>query len=102
MSKSLSRMLFLIGLPLIIIGLILEAAVIFTQGNNANITLLLLSVIIMLIGSILFGISWIGALIRVAQLARWGWFVCLLIIGPIAMLGYVFAGPSTPFVSQSQ
>ncbi|MGL5819656.1 MAG: hypothetical protein ACRCZD_00445 [Phycicoccus sp.] len=37
----------------------------------------------------------VGALVRTAQLARWGWFVALLVFSSGALLVYLFVGPTT-------
>ncbi|MGL5928186.1 MAG: hypothetical protein ACRCY8_04550 [Dermatophilaceae bacterium] len=36
----------------------------------------------------------VGALVRTAQLDRWGWFVLLLLFSSIALLVYVIVGPT--------
>jgi hypothetical protein len=43
-------------------------------------------------------VVWIGALIRLGQLGRWGWFVAILVLqllalGIIGMIAYAVAGP---------
>ncbi|MGL4176728.1 MAG: hypothetical protein ACRCSN_11680 [Dermatophilaceae bacterium] len=40
-------------------------------------------------------VALVGALVRTAQLARWGWFVLLLLFSSIALLVYVIVGPTT-------
>jgi hypothetical protein len=55
-----------------------------------------LSIFLYIIAGIPLLISWIGALIKMAQLQRWGWFICLLLFQSIALLLYVFIGPETP------
>lgn len=104
MSKSLSRGLYLFSILLAIVGGLLLAYSVTTHpiGQNSRVTEVIHSGWL-LIGSILAFASvllafaaWIGALIRVAQLGRWIWFVCLIVFSGIAMLLYIFFGPRTP------
>ena len=112
MSKSLSRTLYLIGLGLVIIATILLLVSIFvgntfqtgpdgnTTGSIGNPVLFGTSIILMIVAAIPLLISWIGALVKMAQLSRWGWFICLFFFHGISMLVYIFAGPETPAVPQ--
>jgi hypothetical protein len=48
--------------------------------------------------SIVMLVLWIGALIRLGQLGRWGWFTAVLVLqlvalGIIGMIAYAAAGP---------
>jgi hypothetical protein len=108
MSKKLSRNLYLIGLGVIIVAVILMIAglagsttainpdtgqtQITSVGNPA---LFGISIFLFVVGGILDFIAYVGALIKMASLGRWGWFVCLLLISGITMLVYIFAGPET-------
>jgi hypothetical protein len=47
------------------------------------------------IGALLGTIAWIGAIVRMARLRRWGWFAALLLIN-VAMSLYIFRGPDEP------
>jgi hypothetical protein len=40
-------------------------------------------------------IGWIGALIKTAQIGRWGWFVAVLLLSGLGALIYGIAGPET-------
>jgi hypothetical protein len=40
--------------------------------------------------------AWAGALINLARLQHWGWFVFVLIVHGVAVLAYLIAGPTTP------
>lgn len=111
MRKSVSRGLFLIGLLFAIV-----AAVLFVLGiqgssftslqnssdfstvmsNIGNPGLVFTAFGLWAIASILIFIAWIGALVKTAQLGRWGWFVFLLILSHLTMLIYIFAGPTAP------
>ena len=103
MRKSLSRMLYLIGLVVVIVGGILEGVSLAgmhmdqTTGaiTGANSGLLIVAGLLLAVGGILAFVAWIGALVKTTQLGRWGWFVCLIIFSGITMLIYIFAGPET-------
>jgi hypothetical protein len=108
MKKSLSRNLYLIALVASIVGIVLFASSgvsvsttttglggttgAVTGGNTAFIAG---SIVLFIVGGILGLVSWIGALIKTAQLGRWGWFVGILLFSTIGMLIYVFGGPTT-------
>jgi hypothetical protein len=111
MRKSVSRTLYLLAIvcsigAAVLVFLGLNGTTITALPSNASYTdvinsvnnpaLLIAGVAVAAIGSILALIAWIGALIRTAQLGRWGWFVCLLVLSGITMLVYIFAGPTTP------
>ncbi|HET8840329.1 MAG TPA: hypothetical protein VFN35_02635 [Ktedonobacteraceae bacterium] len=113
MRKSVSRTLFLLAILLEIAGgvvfaLGLQGTTYTTSGNTitsvnlgSSSPLLLVSTALFAIGGLLALIAWVGALVRTAQLGRWGWFVCLLLFNGITMLIYIFAGPTTPVVPPS-
>jgi len=92
MSRSLSRNFYLIGVLIVFISFIL----------TTNRTTSVLGSIILLIGGIVAFVAWIGALVKTAQLGRWGWFVCLIVFSIIAMLIYIFSGPQTPKAASQQ
>lgn len=104
MSKSLSRVLYLFGILCWIIGGLLlayslSATVIRATGviqPRAHIPWTIAGGAIFFAGCVLSLIAWIGALARTAQLGRWAWFVCLIIIPFIGLLCYIFVGPKTP------
>ncbi len=111
MRKSVSRTLYLLAIvcsigAVVLVFLGLNGTTITALPSNASYTevinsvnnpaLVIAGAAVAVIGSILALIAWIGALIRTAQLGRWGWFVCLLVLSGITMLVYIFAGPTTP------
>ncbi len=104
MDKSLSRILFLSSLGLTFLGAILGALFYISVGGNirpsTNLTII---ASLLLIGGLLGGIfwlaSWVGALVKMAELKRWRWFVFLIFGSVIAMLFYIFFGPRTPPLS---
>ena len=114
MSRSLSRNLYLIGLGIVIVATILIVASFAgsqyttdpttgyrTLTSVGNPALLAISIVLYVIAGIINFIAWIGALVKTAQLGRWGWFICLLLLSGITMLVYIFAGPETPAVPQA-
>ncbi len=111
MRKSVSRTLYLLAIvcsigAVVLVFLGLNGTTITALPSNASYTdvinsvnnpaLVIAGAAVAVIGSILALIAWIGALIRTAQLGRWGWFVGLLVLSGITMLVYIFAGPTTP------
>lgn len=54
--------------------------------------------IIAFIAGLVMLVAWIGALIRLAQLRRWGWFIAvcmthLVMLGIFGMVAYALGGP---------
>ncbi len=84
MSKALSRNVYLVSLVLIIVSTVL----IYSKASPT------VGALLYFVGALGAIVSWIGALIKTAQLSRWGWFVGILITGGIGFLIYVFAGPT--------
>jgi len=111
MRKSVSRNLYLLALLFTIVAAVL--VLLGLQGSTINTVqtgpysfsgsltsignppVFFAGTAVAAIGAILSLIAWFGALIRTAQLGRWGWFVCLIIFSGITMLVYIFAGPTT-------
>ncbi len=48
------------------------------------------------LGYIAVLVVWIGGMIKMVQLKRWGWFVGILIFSPLAPLLYGIFGPEAP------
>ena len=105
MKRSLSRTLYLIGLVMIIVASILlgvsligsTASTAESSGSIGNPVLFGISLFLMFVAAIPLIVAWI---VKMAQLSRWGWFVCLFFFSGITMLVYIFAGPETPAVPQ--
>ncbi|HEX5156378.1 MAG TPA: hypothetical protein VFW17_04090 [Ktedonobacterales bacterium] len=110
MERKTSRNLYLIAILLDIVGIIL-----FTIGTGAAIAtantatgtpsdagaasfsiLGLISILLLIVGSVFALIAWIGALIKTAKLGQWVWFILLIVFSGITMLVYIFAGPTQP------
>ena len=108
MKRSLSRTLYLIALGISIVGIILLFVSLIgstpttdtSSGSIGNPVLFGIALFLMFASAIPALVAWIGALVKMAQLSRWGWFVCLFFFSGIAMLIYIFAGPETPAVPQ--
>ena len=94
----------LIGAGLLAGGLVGSTFSTTTNGysTNAQVTsfgnlpLFIIGVIILSLSAIPYLIAWIGALINLARLQEWVWFVLMLIFQWITLLVYLFAGPTTP------
>ncbi|HEX9067353.1 MAG TPA: hypothetical protein VF807_01195 [Ktedonobacterales bacterium] len=104
MQRATSRNLYLAGLVLAIIGGVVfvlslsGASADATTGavTGGNAILALVATVIFLVAGVLSAIGYIGALIKLAQLGQWVWFVLLLLFSGITMLIYIFAGPTQP------
>ena len=94
----------LIGVGLIIGGLVGSTYTTTTNGYSTtaqvtsfgNLPLFIIGVIIVSLSAIPFLIAWIGALVNLARLQEWVWFVLMLLFSWITLLVYLFAGPTTP------
>jgi len=101
-----SVVLFIPGISLFIAGLI-GSTTVYNPNTGANDvtslgnpTLFSTGIIIWILSSWLFLVAWIGALINLARLQRWGWFILMFIFNVICLIVYLFAGPETPKVAQ--
>jgi len=94
----------LIGLGMVVGGLVGST---YTTTNNGystnaqitsfgNLPLFIVGVIILSLSAIPYLIAWIGALINLARLQEWVWFVLMLIFQWITLIVYLIAGPTTP------
>ncbi len=100
----LSIMLALVGAGLIVAGVVGSPLTTTTTGNAttahmtsfANLPLFVAGVVIASLALIPHLIAWAGALINLARLQQWGWFVLVLVLHGIAVLLYLIAGPTTP------
>lgn len=103
MSLSTSRKFFLGAIVLAALaGCVLGGALSGSTGvNYSDPTSVdsggaVIGLLLVLISMVLEIVAWIGALVKTAQLARWGWFACMLIpfINGFAFLGYLLFGPT--------
>ncbi len=91
----------LVGAGLIIAGLVGST---FTTRSNGqpitghigNLSFFVAGVIIASLSGIPYLVAWIGALINLARLQQWVWFVLLFLFHWIVLLIYLIAGPTTP------
>ncbi len=95
----------LVGVALIIGGLI--GSTYTTNGNGyttsgqiGNPALFVTGVVITSLSAIPFLIAWIGALVNLARLQQWVWFILMIFFSWITLLVYLVAGPTTPRVPQ--
>jgi hypothetical protein len=91
----------LVGVGLIVAGLIGSTYTTTsngytTTGQIGNVPLFVTGVVIVSLSGIPYLIAWIGALINLARLQQWVWFIVVLIFHWIALLVYLIAGPTTP------
>jgi hypothetical protein len=114
MSKANSRILYLTGLgicllatiPLIfgLIGSTTTTSVVYgavtTQVISfGNPVLFWLAIGMYVVGGITAFVGYIGALVKMAQLEQWLWFILLLVFSGVTMLVYIFVGPETRYGS---
>jgi hypothetical protein len=110
MSKANSLILYLIGLGICLLATIplifgLIGSTTTTSVVNGAVTTQLLSlgnpalfwpaIGMYVIGGITAFTGYIGALIKMAQLEQWLWFILLLVFSGVTMLVYIFVGPET-------
>jgi hypothetical protein len=86
MKKSLSLLLYIVGLLLLIVAV----KVPFLYGSPPDPVAVLLSIV----GGIVFAVAWMSALIRTAQLRRWSWFLYLFLLSVISLPIYLLCDPT--------
>lgn len=105
MRKKTIAWLFIPGIILSIVGVALYlpglmSAAQAAQTNPGSVPQMgagfAIGLIVLFIGSILNFISWIGTLVAMAKLGRWGWFVCAILFSGITEIIYLIAGPGLP------
>ena len=69
-----------------------------TQGVGSAPPIALVMYLVLAATAIVMLVYWIGALVRLAQVQRWGWFVAVLVLhlvglGIVGMVAYASAGP---------
>ena len=89
MRKKTIAYLFVPAIILFIIGAVLASV----GASQSSAALALVGLVAYLVGLVLYLISWIGSLVATGKQGRWGWFVCIFLLSPIAELVYLFAGP---------
>ncbi len=68
----------------------------YSTGTLGNGPLFAIGVILVSLSAIPYLVAWIGALVNLARLQQWVWFVLMLIFQWITLLIYLIAGPTTP------
>ena len=112
MERKTSRNLYLIAILLEIVSVVLfvvgtgaAAATTNADGTVSNAgaasfgILGIIAILAAIVGGVLALIAWIGALIKLAKLNQWLWFVLVFLFSGIMMLVYIFAGPTEPKVA---
>ena len=111
MSKANSRIFLLIGLGVcllatisLIFGLVGSTTMTTHMANGefqtqvtslGNAGLFWLAMGMYAVSAIICFIGYIGALIKMARLDQWIWFILLVAFSGITMLVYIFVGPET-------
>ncbi len=98
----LSIVIGVIGAGLIVAGLIgstfATTTTEFSRSSHVthfgNLPLFIVGVAIASLSGIPYLIAWIGALVNVARLQQWVWFIVLFFFHWIALLIYLIAGPT--------
>lgn len=123
MSKVQSRIWFLVGVSIVLLataplvsGLLgstfstvypPSGGVVHELIAFGNPALFWLAIGMYIMGGIVAFVGYLGALIRMAQLEQWIWFVLLLVFNFLTMLVYIFVGPENharrlpPFYARS-
>ena len=112
MNKRTIRNLSLMGIGGVILGIVFlvlaamsahwvssvdsTGTTVITATSGGNPVFTILGILLLVAAGIVALIAWIGGLIRVVQLQRWGWLICMIVFGSAATLIYGFAGPETP------
>jgi len=90
-----------VGLALLLVG-IFAGATFVTDANGThldslgNIPLVIAGFIAGAAAGVIGAIMWVRTLMRVAYLQRWGWFVTMLLFGPLVTLIWSIRGPDVP------
>ena len=105
-----SILMDLIGVGLIIGGLVGSTYTTTTTDNGystsgqitsfGNLPLFVTGIILVSLSAIPYLVAWIGALVNLARLQQWIWFVFMIIFHWITLLIYLIAGPTTPRFQQ--
>ena len=101
---TLCILMALVGAGLIVAGVVGSTFTTTSNGETTtghitsfgNLPLFVVGVVLASLAGIPYLIAWIGALINLARLQQWAWFVIVLVFHGIALLIYLIAGPTTP------
>lgn len=111
MSKGQSRIWFLVGVVIVLLATVPlvfgllgstfstvyppSGGVVHELIAFGNPALFWLAIGMYVVGGIVAFVGYLGALIKMAQLEQWIWFILLLLFSGITMLVYIFVGPET-------
>ena len=102
----LSVIVFVVGIGLFVAGLIGSATVYDPYTGSNNVTsighpaLFFTGIILWSLAFVPFLVAWIGALVNLARLQQWVWFVLMFFFSGICLIVYLIAGPETSKVAQ--
>jgi hypothetical protein len=97
MHKKTVTIFYVIGLALWIFG-----GLLLNSHPQQNAVLTAGEMAMTMVGTILFFVAWVGALVNSAKAGRWGWFFCLFFLSIFALIVYFFVGPGpTPKSGES-
>lgn len=110
MRKKTIVILTLVGLGLYVVSIIAIALSAITLTSTLSscspdcplspsgglIAGLIIGYVILLAGSIVNIVAWVGTLISQAKRQQWAWFVCTILFGIICMWIYLIAVPEAP------
>ncbi len=105
MSKRTIRLLAILSILLALVGAgLIVAGIVGSPWTTpsahatgfASLSLFVAGVVIAALALVSHQIAWAGALINLARLQQWSWFVFVLVLHGIAVLVYLIAGPTTP------
>jgi drug/metabolite transporter (DMT)-like permease len=95
----LSTVMFIVGIILFVLVIVGSPSVYNpSTGSNeitsiSNLPLFITSIVLYVLALVTFFIGWIGALINLARLREWTWFVLTLLFSFVCVIVYLFAGP---------
>lgn len=93
MRKKTIGIFYGVGLFFWIISLIMFIQVLAARPSHLDGGWVMVEIGIGWIGGMLICISLVGALINLAKVGRWGWFIGLFLLSVFALPAYLFAGP---------
>jgi hypothetical protein len=100
MDRATSRNLFFASLASVLLLPLVALAVHFLNiglGLGTATSSIYIGILIVGLVSFTLGfIGYVGALVKLARLEQWVWFILLILFAPIVMLVYIFAGPTKP------
>ena len=104
MSRQVTRVIFLIGCCFAICAIVLDLAsgahfhIDWTSKTitGGNPVILALGAIADFCGTTMISVAYIGAIVRLIRLRRWGWAIAFPLTVFVAFIVYLINGPVTP------